>query len=79
MSAPQLWFVALGSVAFVVLVTLLGDLVLKLMGRQTISQWLRLHPRWYVWPLGAVLFGLAVLTVHQLYVIPWIWWYAWPR
>jgi len=67
--AKLLLICALGCIAFGVLGAGLGDFLLWLNGRETISQFLRDEPRWFWVPVAITVVFLVGLAIH-LYVLP---------
>ena len=64
MTGKFLFVAASVALATVLLLTLVDDLLLKLTGNQTISDWLRQHLVWYWRGAAVVTFFVVLLGVH---------------
>ncbi len=68
--ARVVWEMAIALTVAIFVGGLVSDLLLWLMGRETVSAWLRLNPECFWWPAGAVLLVLVALAFH-LFWAPW--------
>ncbi len=64
MSAESAYMSALFGVLALVLWAASVDLTLWARSEMTISQWLRTHQAWVIWPMSVILISLAALMLH---------------
>ena len=68
--APIVYFSSIAAIALILLIGAIFDLALWITRVETISDWLRAHPLWYIVPALMLVFFVAGLGIHLLLLKP---------